>query len=145
MSIELVMPSNHLILCFPLLLLPSIFPSIRVFSNKSALHTRGAKYWTFSLNISPSYDLSQIPYDYTVEMTNRFKGLDLIECLRTMDWGSWHCTGVSDQDHSQEKEMQKGKRVVWQGLTNKNRSESQTRKGKIHPFECRVPKNSKER
>ena len=53
MSIELVMPSNHLILCCPLLL-PSIFPSIRVFSNKSALCIRLPKYWSFSFNISPS-------------------------------------------------------------------------------------------
>ena len=53
MSIELVMPSNHLILCRPLLLLPSIFPSIRVFSNESALHIRRPKYWSFSFNISP--------------------------------------------------------------------------------------------
>ena len=48
------MPSNHLILCCPLLLLPSIFPSIRVFPNESALHIRWPKYWSFSLNISPS-------------------------------------------------------------------------------------------
>ena len=54
MSIELVMPSNHLILCRPLLLLPSIFPSIRVFSNESALHIRWPKYWSFSFNISSS-------------------------------------------------------------------------------------------
>ena len=54
MSIELVMPSNRLILCRPLLLLPSIFPSIRVFSNKSVLHIRLPKYWSFSLTISPS-------------------------------------------------------------------------------------------
>ena len=54
MSIESVMPSNHLILCRPLLLLPSIFPSIRVFSNKSALRIRWPKYWSFSFNISPS-------------------------------------------------------------------------------------------
>ena len=81
-------------------------------------------------------------------MTNRFKGLDLIECLRTMDGGSWHCIGGSDQDHPQEKEVQKGKMVVWGGLTNsceKKRCEKQRRKGKIYPFECRVPKNSKER
>ena len=50
MSIELVMSSNHLILCFPLLLLPSIFPSIRVFSNGSALHIRWPKYWSFSFS-----------------------------------------------------------------------------------------------
>ena len=54
MSIESVMPSNHLILCHPLLLLPSIFPSIRVFSNESALCIRWPKHWSFSLNISPS-------------------------------------------------------------------------------------------
>ena len=54
MSIESVMPSNHLILCRPLLLLPSIFPSIRVFSNESALRIRWPKYWSFSFNISPS-------------------------------------------------------------------------------------------
>ena len=54
MSIESVMPSNHLILCCPFLLLPSIFPSIRVFSNEPALHIRWPKYWSFSFNISPS-------------------------------------------------------------------------------------------
>ena len=54
MPIELVMPSNHLVLCRPLLLLSSIFPSIGVFSNESALHTRWPKYWSFSFNISPS-------------------------------------------------------------------------------------------
>ena len=54
MSINSVMPSNHLILCCPLLLLPSVFPSIRVFSNKSALHISWPKYWSFSFNINPS-------------------------------------------------------------------------------------------
>ena len=54
LSIESVMPSNHLLLCHPLLLLPSIFPSIRVFSNESVLHIRWPKYWSFSFNISPS-------------------------------------------------------------------------------------------
>ena len=54
MSIKSVMPSSHLILCRPLLLLPSIFSSIRVFSNESALHVRWPKYWSFSFNISPS-------------------------------------------------------------------------------------------
>ena len=52
-SIESVIPSNHLILCHPLLLPPSIFPSIRVFSNESVLHIRWPKYWSFSFNISP--------------------------------------------------------------------------------------------
>ena len=54
MSIESMMPSNHLILCHPFLLLPSIFPNIRVFSNESALHVRWPKYWSFSFSISPS-------------------------------------------------------------------------------------------
>ena len=54
MSIELVTPSNHLILCCHLLLLPSIFPSIRVFSNESVIHIRWPKYWSFSFSISPS-------------------------------------------------------------------------------------------
>ena len=58
MSIELVMPSNYLILCHPLLLLPSIFPSIRVFSNESVLHIRWPKYWSFSFNISPFNEYS---------------------------------------------------------------------------------------
>ena len=58
MSIESVMPSNHLILCRPLLLLPSIFPSIRVFSNESALHIRWPKYWSFNFSISPSSEYS---------------------------------------------------------------------------------------
>ena len=58
MSIELVMPSNHLILCHPLLLLPSIFPSIRGFSNESVLCIRWPKYWTFSFSISPSNEYS---------------------------------------------------------------------------------------
>ena len=58
MSIELVMPSNHLILCHPLLLPHSIFPSIRVFSNESALHIKWPKYWSFSFSISPSNEYS---------------------------------------------------------------------------------------
>ena len=58
MSIESVMPSNHLILCRPLLLPPSIFPSIKVFSNESILHIRWPKYWSFSFNISPSNEYS---------------------------------------------------------------------------------------
>ena len=58
MSIESVMPSNHLILCHPLLLLPSIFPSIRVFSSESVLHIRWPKYWSFSFTISPSKEYS---------------------------------------------------------------------------------------
>ena len=60
MSIESVMPSNHLILCHPLFLLPSILPSIRVFSNGSVLPIRGPKYWSFSFSISPSNEYSEL-------------------------------------------------------------------------------------
>ena len=64
-----------------------------------------------------------------------------------MDGGTGHRTGDRNKDHPQEKEMQKSKMAVWGGLTNScemKRSEKQRRKGKIYPFECRVPKNSKE-
>ena len=64
MSIESVMPSNHLILCYPLLFLPSIFPSIRVFSNESALCIRRPKYWSFSFNISPSNEYPGLHHQY---------------------------------------------------------------------------------
>ena len=60
MSIKSMMPYNHLILCHPFLLLPSIFPSIRVFSNESVLHIRWMKYWSFSFNISPSNEYSRL-------------------------------------------------------------------------------------
>ena len=60
MSIELVMPSNHLILCHPLFVLPSIFPSIRVFSNESVLCIRWPEYWSFSFSISPSNEYSRL-------------------------------------------------------------------------------------
>ena len=79
------------------------------------------------------YDLNQILYDYTVKVTNRFKALDLIGRVPEELWMEWHCTGGNDQDHPQEKGMQKGKTVVWGGLTNsreKKRCERQKRKGK---------------
>ena len=60
MSIELIMPSNHLIICCRLLLLPSIFPSMRVFSSESVLHIRWLKYWSFSFSISPSNEYSRL-------------------------------------------------------------------------------------
>ena len=77
MSIESVMPSNHLILCHPLLLLPSIFPSIRVFSNESALCIRRPKYWSFSFNISPSNEHSGL-------ISFRMDWLDLLEVQGTL-------------------------------------------------------------
>ena len=77
MSIELVMPSNHLIFCRPLLLLPSIFPSIRVFSSESVLHIRCPKYWSFSFSISPSNDYSGL-------MSFRMDWLDLLAVQGTL-------------------------------------------------------------
>jgi len=67
MSIKLVMPFNHLILCHPLLLPPSVFPSIRVFSNESVLHIRWTKYWSFSFSISPSNEYSG-PISYRFDL-----------------------------------------------------------------------------
>ena len=77
MSFELVMPSNHLILCHPLLLLPSIFPSIRVFSNESVLHIRWPKYWSFSFSISPSNEYSGL-------ISFRIDWLDLLAVQGTL-------------------------------------------------------------
>ena len=77
MPIESVMPSKHLILCHPLLLLPSIFPSIRVFSNESALHIRWPKYWSFSFSISPSNEHSEL-------ISFRMNWLDLLAIQGTL-------------------------------------------------------------
>ena len=77
MSIELVIPSNHLILCHPLFLLPSIFPRIRVSSNESALHIRGPKYWSFSFSISPSNE-------YLGLISFRMDWLDLLAVQGTL-------------------------------------------------------------
>ena len=79
MPIELVMPSNHLILCCPLLLLPSIFPSIRVFSNESALCIRWPKYWSFSFNISPYNEYQDwFPLGWTGLISLQSKGLSRV-------------------------------------------------------------------
>ena len=77
MSIESVMPPNHLILCHPLLLQPSIFPSIRVFSNESVLHIRWPKYWSFSFSISPSNEYSGL-------ISFRMDWLDLLAVQGTL-------------------------------------------------------------
>ena len=76
-SIESVMPSNYLILCRPLLLLPSLFPSIRAFSNESDLHIRWSKYWRFSFSISPSNE-------YSGQISFRMDWLDLLEVQGTL-------------------------------------------------------------
>ena len=77
MSTESVMPSSHLTLCCPLLLLPSIFPSIRVFSNESALHIRWPKYWSFRFSISPSNEYSGL-------ISSRMNWLDLLAVQGTL-------------------------------------------------------------
>ena len=77
MSIESVMPSNHLILCHPLLLQPSIFPRIRVFSNESAHHIRWPKYWSFSFSISPSNE-------HQGQISLRMDWLDLLAVQGTL-------------------------------------------------------------
>ena len=77
MSIKTVIPSNHLILYLPLLILPSIFPSIRVFSNKSTLHIRWPKYWSFNLSISPSSE-------YPGLISFRMDWLDLLAVQGTL-------------------------------------------------------------
>ena len=79
MSIESVMPSSHLILCHPLVVLPSIFPSIRVFSSESALRIRWPKFWSFSFNISPSSEHSGlISLGWTVWISLKSKGLSRV-------------------------------------------------------------------
>ena len=77
MSMESVMPFNHLVLCHPLLFLPSVFPSIRVFSNELALCIRGPKYWSFSFNISPSSEYSGL-------ISVRMDWLDLLAVQGTL-------------------------------------------------------------
>ena len=96
------------------------------------------------------YDLNQIPYDYTVQVRNRFNRLDMIDRMPNELWMEVRDivqeTGI--KTISKENELQKSKMAVWGGLTNScemKGSEKQRRKGKIYPFECRVPKNSKER
>ena len=93
MSIELVMPSNHLILCHPLLLLPSIFPSIRVFSNESVLRIRWPKYWSFNFSISPSNEYSGL-------ISFRMDWLDLLAVPGTLKSLHHHSSKASILRHS---------------------------------------------
>ena len=88
MSINLVMPSNHLNLCHPLLLPPSIFPSIRVFSNESALHIKWPEYWSFSFNISPSNE-------YPGLISFRMDWLDLVAVQGTLKSPQHHSSKAS--------------------------------------------------
>ena len=94
MSIELVMPSNHLIFCHPLLLLPSVFTSIRVCSNESALRIRWPKYWSFSFNISPSNEHSGL-------ISFRMEWLDLLAIQGTLkSLPQYHSSKASILQHS---------------------------------------------
>ena len=110
-SIESVMSSSHLILCRPLLLLPPIPPSIRVFSNESTLHMRWPKDWSFSFSIIPSKEHPGL-------ISFRMDWLDLLAVQGTLKSLLQHCTGDRDQDHPPGKEIQKSKMAVREGLTN---------------------------
>ena len=95
------------------------------------------------------YDLNQVPYDYTVEVRNRFKGLDLIECLMNYGWRFmtlYRRQGARSPPRKRNAKKQNScLRRPYTYRCEKKRSEKQRRKGKIFPFECRVSKNSKER
>ena len=107
MSIELVMLSNHLILYCPLLLPPSIFPSIRVFLYESVLYIRWPKYWSFSFSISPSNEYSGLPFRWTCWISLQSKGLSrvlsnttvqkhqLFSCIRLVVIAVLHCSNLS--------------------------------------------------
>ena len=101
MSIESVMPSSHLILCRPLLLLPSIPPSIRVFSHESTLHMRWPKYWSFSFSISPSKEypgLISFRMDWLISWKS--KGLSRVFSNTTLQKHQFFSTQLSSQSNS---------------------------------------------
>ena len=96
MSVESVMPSNHLILCHPLLLLPSIFPSIRVFSNESALRMGWPKYWSFSFSINPSNEHpGLISLGWTGWIFLQSKGLSRVFSNTTVQKHQFFCAQLS--------------------------------------------------
>ena len=101
MSIESVMSSNRLILCHPLLLPPSIFPSIRVFSNESALRIRWPKYWSFSFNISPSMNIQGwFPSGWTGWISLQSKGLSRVFPNITVQKHQFFSAQLSSQSNS---------------------------------------------
>ena len=100
MSIESVMPSNHLILCHPLLLLPSIFPSIRVFSSESVLCIRWPKYWSFSFSISPSNEYSGLISLLTGWISLQSKGLSRVFSNTTVQKHQFFGAQLSLQSNS---------------------------------------------
>ena len=106
MSIESVMPSNHFILCHPLLLLPSIFPSIRVFSNESILHIRWPKYWSFSFSISPSNEYSRL-------ISFRMNWLDLLAIQGTLKSLLQHHSSCRAVTRSPSCKMMGAERKIW--------------------------------
>ena len=93
-AIESVMPSNHLILCHPLLLLPSIFPSIRIFSNESVLPIRWPKYWSFSFNISPSNEYSGL-ISFKMDWLDLLAVQDSQQSSSTPQFKSINCSALS--------------------------------------------------
>ena len=100
-SIKSVMPSNHLILCCPLLLLPLICPGIRVFSNESALHKRWPKYWSFSFSISPSKEQpGLIPLGWTHWISLQSKGLSRVFSNTTVQKHQFFGAQLSSQSNS---------------------------------------------
>ena len=100
MSIESVMPSNHLILCRPLVLLLPIPPSIRVFSKESALRSRWPKYWSFSFNISPSNEYSGLIFGWTDWISLQSKGLSRVFSNTTVQKHQFFSTQLSSQSNS---------------------------------------------
>ena len=101
MSIESVMPSNHLILCRPLLLLPPIPPSIRVFSNESTHHMRWPKYWSFRFSISPSKEPQDwYPLEWTGWISLQSKGLSRVFSNTTVQKHQFFGTQLSSQSNS---------------------------------------------
>ena len=133
MSIELVMPSNHLILCRPLLLLPSIFPSVRVFSSESALCIRWPKYYSFSFHIRPSnehtglisfrmdwLDLLLSTYYVPSIIVDRTVNKSLSLCLRIFRWGDNRITN-HNVIWKTEKCYEKNKIWSWDRVTSKGR------------------------
>ena len=101
LSIESVMPSSHLILCHPLLLLPPILPSIRVFSNESTLHMRWPKYWSFSFSISPSKEHPGLsPLEWTGWLSLKSKGLSRVFSNTTVQKHQFFGAQLSSQSNS---------------------------------------------
>ena len=114
MSIELVMPSTHLILVHPLLLLPSIFPSIRVFPNESAPHIRWPKYWSFSFNISPSNEYSGlVPLGLTGLISLRSKGLATVFSTTTVRKHQLLVLSLLYDSTLSHPHITTGKTIVW--------------------------------